>query len=113
MKYNYTSKKSGVGVEFDATNQKEAFKELAKFQEIFDNDNKCGACKKNNLRYIVRTVDENDFHELLCQDCGCKLAFGVHKKGGSLFPKRKDDEGKNLENYGWVKWDGKKTENRK
>ena len=37
-------------------------------------------------------------------DCGAKLAFGVMKKGGRLFPKRKDKENNWLPNGGWVKW---------
>ena len=37
-------------------------------------------------------------------DCGATLAFGQHKKGGTLLPKRKDENGNWLENGGWHKW---------
>jgi hypothetical protein len=39
--------------------------------------------------------------------CGARLSFGVHKKGGGLFPKRKDNEGNWLSDNGWVKWNPK------
>ena len=42
----------------------------------------------------MRTVDDNEYYELRCMDCGAKLAFGSMKKGGGLFPKRKDADGK-------------------
>ena len=37
-------------------------------------------------------------------DCGAVLGFGQHKKGGTLFPKRKDADGNWLENRGWYKY---------
>lgn len=89
--------------EVDGTGQKEVFKELATIQEIFGEE-KCGSCNKNNIRFVVRNVEDNDYYELRCSDCGSILAFGQHKKGGTLFPKRKDDEGNYLPNKGWHKW---------
>ena len=89
--------------ELEGSGQKEIFKELALIQEIFSEE-KCGVCGKTSLRFIVRNVDGNDYYELRCNDCGAILAFGQHKKGGTLFPKRKDDEGKYLPNKGWHKW---------
>jgi hypothetical protein len=89
--------------ELEASGQKEIFKELALIQEIFSED-KCGLCGSHNLRFIVRNVDGNDYYELRCNDCGAVLAFGQHKKGGTLFPKRKDDDGNYLPNKGWHKW---------
>ena len=35
---------------------------------------------------------------------GAALSFGQHKKGDTLFPKRKDEKGNWLENGGWHKW---------
>lgn len=90
-------------LEFDASGQKELFEELAKTQEIFAH-NTCGACGGTDLKFIVRVVDDNKFYEIGCTNCGCKLAFGQHKKGGTLFPKTKDDEGKWLKNKGWTKY---------
>jgi hypothetical protein len=49
-------------------------------------------------------VEGNDYFEIRCADCGAILAFGQHKKGVTLFPKRKDDDGNYLPNRGWHKW---------
>lgn len=89
--------------ELEASGQKEIFKELALIQEIFSEE-KCGLCGSQNLRFIVRNVEGNDYYELRCNDCGALLAFGQHKKGGTLFPKRKDDNNNWLPNNGWHKW---------
>jgi hypothetical protein len=93
--------------ELEGSGQKEVFKELALIQEIFGEE-ACGLCKSTNIKYIVRNVDGNDYYELRCADCGGILSFGQHKKGGTLFPKRKDDEGAYLPNKGWHKWNKEK-----
>jgi ribosomal protein L40E len=69
-------------------------------------ETKCGKCGSENLRFVVRTVDENEYFELRCMDCGAKLAFGSMKKGGGLFPKRKDGDNW-LPDGGWLKWNPK------
>jgi hypothetical protein len=92
--------------ELEGAGQKEIFKELAVIQEIFAEE-VCGLCGKNNLKFVVRNVDGNDYYEIRCSDCGAILAFGQHKKGGTLFPKRKDDEGNILPNRGWHRWSSK------
>lgn len=89
--------------ELEGSGQKEVFKELALIQEIFGEE-KCGVCGNQNIKFVVRNVEGNDYYELRCSDCGSILAFGQHKKGGTLFPKRKDDDGKYLPNRGWHKW---------
>ena len=101
MKANYTSGKISVEIEFET--QIELFQKLSNFQEIFE-ETTCGKCGSENIKYQVRNVDDNLYYELRCTDCGAKLAFGVMKKGGRLFPKRKDKEGNWLPNNGWVKW---------
>jgi hypothetical protein len=93
--------------ELEGAGQKEIFKELAIIQEIFSEE-KCGLCGSTNLRFIVRNVEGNDYYELRCSDCGAILAFGQHKKGGTLFPKRKDDSGNYLPHHGWHKWSKEK-----
>lgn len=95
--------------ELEGSGQKEIFKELAVIQEIFAEE-KCGLCSSTNLRFIVRNVEGNDYYELRCVDCGAILAFGQHKKGGTLFPKRKDDNGIILPNKGWHKWSKEQSE---
>ena len=105
MKVKY---KVGDRLEFEleASGQKELFKELSSIQEIFGEES-CGLCKSTNLKFVVRNVDGNDYFELRCDDCGAILAFGQHKKGGTLFPRRKDDENKWLPNRGWHKYNPK------
>ena len=95
--------------ELEGSGQKEIFKELALIQEIFG-ETKCALCGSTNLRFIVRSVEGNDYYELRCNDCGAVLAFGQHKKGGTLFPKRKDDEGNYLPNKGWYKYQNAKKD---
>ncbi len=89
--------------EVEGSGQKELFKELATIQEIFGEE-KCGNCNKDSIRFVVRNVDDNDYYELRCADCNSILSFGQHKKGGTLFPKRKDENGNYLPNKGWHKW---------
>jgi len=95
--------------ELEGSGQKEVFKELAMIQEIFSEE-KCGVCGCTNIKFVVRNVDANDYYELRCTDskCGATLSFGQHKKGGTLFPKRKDDDNTYLPNKGWHKYTGKK-----
>ena len=103
MKLKYTTSNGKISVEFDGESYKDLFGQISSFQEIFE-ETHCGACESENLKFIVRTVDENDYYELRCLDCGARLSFGVMKKGGGLFPKRKDKDGNWLPNRGWVKW---------
>lgn len=98
--------------ELEGDGQKEIFKELAAVQEIFGEE-KCGLCGSQNLKFVVRNVDGNDYYELRCMDCGAILAFGQHKKGGTLFPRRKDDQNNWLPNKGWHKWQGPKDSDTK
>ena len=107
MKINYTSRSGRVSVELDAETQRDAFQQLSDFQEIFD-EVACGKCASENLRFVVRTVDDNQFYEIRCMDCGARLEFGSMKQGGRLFPRRKDKEGNWLPDKGWVKWNAEK-----
>lgn len=105
MKLTYTTKNGRVKVELEGESQKDIFEAISKFQEVFDETN-CGKCQSENLRFVVRNVDDNLYYELRCLDCGARLSFGVNKKGGGLFPKRKDGD-KWLPDGGWVKWNAK------
>ena len=104
MKVTYSSGK--LPVEFDCDSQKELFAQLSAYQEVFG-ESVCGKCGSDNLRFVVRENDGNEYYELRCLDCGAKLAFGVNKKGGTLFPRRKDAEGNWLPDRGWTKWNPK------
>lgn len=97
----------------DGKNPKDIFKQLSTIQEIFS-INKCEACGGTDIHYVVRTVEDNDYYEMVCQnkECRAKLALGQTKKGDQLFCKRKDKEGKWLPNSGWSRWTPeKKTDN--
>ena len=95
-------------LKISAEGQKELFKDLSTVQEIFG-ENNCGMCGSTDIKYVVRTVDGNDYFELRCNKCGAILSFGQHKKGGTIFPKRKDADGKWLENKAWHKYTPKKN----
>ncbi len=104
MKVQYTSKNNRLNVEIQSESVKDTFKKLAEFQEVFDEQN-CGICKNDNIQFIVRTVENNDYFELKCRSCNAKLAFGQHRSGGSLFPKRKLANGSyDYQTKGWFKW---------
>jgi hypothetical protein len=91
-------------VELDGRDQRSIFEELASLSEVFG-ENQCGKCKSNDIRYRVRTNKDNDkFYELVCTSCGATMSYGCHKTGGSLFPHKKDSDGKYLPNKGWEKW---------
>ena len=66
--------------ELDGAGQKELFKEIASIQEIFG-ESKCGICGSENIKFVVRTVEDNEYYELRCMDCGAILSYGQHKKG--------------------------------
>jgi ribosomal protein L40E len=106
MKLTYTTKNGRLKVELEGDSQKDLFEAISKFQEVFD-ETSCGKCASENLRFVVRNVEDNLYYELRCLDCGARLSFGVHKKGGGLFPKRKDNDGKWLPDGGWLKWNPK------
>ena len=103
MKINYTTSNGRISVEVEGEDHKSLFENLATFQEVFD-ESKCGKCNSENLRFVTRKVDGNIYYELRCVDCGAKLAFGVHRDGNTLFPKRRDADGNWRGNNGWVKW---------
>jgi hypothetical protein len=94
-------------VEIEGADQKAIFAERSKYEEVFG-QKQCGACKSSDIRYVVRKVVSGkktyEYYELHCQKCHARLAYGLHQEGGTLFPKRKDEQGNYLENNGWVKY---------
>lgn len=95
-----------LSFEVEGDTQRDVFKEIASFEEVFG-ENTCGKCKSVNVRCVVRENDGNEYFEMRCLDCGARLGFGSHKKGGGLFPRRKDAEGNWLADGGWQKWNPK------
>lgn len=102
-----TCKTGRLSVEVEGQNQKEVFKGLAVFEEVFS-EQKCGNCNSEDVKFVVRTVMSGnkkfDFYEVQCKKCFCRLSFGQHTEGNTLFPKRKDEDGKPIPNHGWVKF---------
>jgi len=109
MKATYTTKNGRLTVEVEAEGHKGIWTQLAAFQEVFEEDH-CRKCDSDDVKFVVRKSKDSkgkvfDYHELRCNNCGAKLAFGVLDDGsGGLFPKRKGDDGKYRGKYGWVKW---------
>jgi hypothetical protein len=110
MKVTYQAPR--LSATFEGANQKELFKQLAGFQEVFD-QSKCGKCGCDDIKFVVRTVSDNDYYELRCTSgpCRAKLEFGVNKVGDTLFPKRKSKEGEWLPDQGWTKWNAATSKN--
>jgi len=92
-----------LSFEIEGTNQKEIFEQLAALQEIFGVA-KCGKCGCTDLSFVVRENEGNKYYELHCDKCRARLAFGSHKTGDTLFPKKKDGDSY-LPDNGWTKWD--------
>lgn len=82
---------------------KDLFATLASFGEVFGEE-ACGKCNSKDVSFVVRTIDDNVYHEKRCNGCYAKLSFGSHKKGDTLFPKRKEGDTW-LPNGGWMKYD--------
>ena len=59
-------------LKISAEGQKELFKDLSTVQEIFG-ENSCGMCGSTDIKYVVRTVDGNDYFELRCAVLFCRL----------------------------------------
>ena len=91
-------------IEVEAESQKALFSGIADAQEIFGEE-KCGKCSNTDLQYRVRDVDGNQYYEIKCKNlsCNARFKFGLHKTGGTLFPKKKED-GEWLPDGGWMKW---------
>jgi hypothetical protein len=120
MKAEFQATQS-VRVEVEGESPAELFESLASAQEAFVHEC-CGMCKCPNLKFLVRTdEEENKYYEMKCTNfsCGARLPFGQNKKPkGALYPKRrwttlsekeKENRGpepKNgyLPNGGWYKY---------
>lgn len=86
---------------------KDIFQQVADVQEVFE-QTACGCCGERNIRYRVRESvvgkDTYLYYELKCNDCHARFEFGQAKDMKSLFPKRKDAEGKWKGNGGWEQY---------
>lgn len=96
MKLLYTTKDGRMTVELEADTQADIWRELASFQEVFE-DRTCVRGKKttDEVKFVVRkNADEDEFFEMHYSGndpefYGCKKAFGQNKKPkGQLYPQR-------------------------
>jgi len=124
MKAKWKNNKGNVEVEFECCSESDLVKKIALLEKLQPSmseaadvdlfnalsaahnndvlkDEACGKCKSKNTYHVIREVDENKYYELRCPDCYAKLPFGVNKKGGGLYAKRRDDSGIRGTN-GWV-----------
>jgi len=101
-----SAKVGNLVFEVEGNSQVELFRNLAELEEVFS-FNQCNKCQSENVRHQVRTVDDNDFFEMVCDDCRARFSFGQTKKGNKLFPRKKDKDGNWLPDNGWVRWDTK------
>jgi hypothetical protein len=109
----------------EGTTHAEVFGNVAGLAEVFS-ANTCGLCRSGNLIPIKRVVDDVAHYEMKCRDCGARLTMGQHKKGGSLYPRRRyhqehpdvkagkvqwdRDNPPYLPNGGWEKWVGERND---
>lgn len=70
----------------EADDVRDLAKEASFFNEL---PCQCNHCKSSNLGFKHRNVQENDYYEFVCRDCGHYLKLGVLKKGG-LYPNFKE-----------------------
>jgi len=109
MELTYTTRDGRMTATFSGT-QSEIWEQIAHFQEVFETGPATkGGESDDNVRFVVREVDDNKYYELRYAGSnpklfGTKKAFGQHKKGGGLFPKNKDADGNWLPDNGWTKW---------
>jgi hypothetical protein len=104
MEASYKTRSGRLMFRVDAESPKQLFRSIAELQSVFEADTKCGCCEGVNLRPSVRNVQDNDYYELLCEDCNASLSFVQTRNGHTLFPKRKDSDGTLLPNRGWKVW---------
>ena len=96
-----------VWLEVDANGVKDSIKALSEYQEVFA-ERTCGKCGSEEIAYEHRLHDSNDYYSLKCRNCGARLDFGQHKTGGTLFAKRKLENGEyDKEHRGWYSWQSK------
>jgi hypothetical protein len=106
VKVTYKALGGRLSFEADAENVKAAFELVASIQELFEEPS-CGLCDSQRIRCDVRNFDAYCYFKLVCTDCNAQLDFGQHKDGRGLFVKRRDKDGRLLENRGWYIWAGK------
>lgn len=104
MKVSYTSANCRLTFEFESDNDKTLVTNLAHIQEVFE-EQTCGCCKSERIRFDVREFDGNHYYKLFCDECHATLDFGQHKTGNTLFTKRFEKDTRDpLPNRGWYQY---------
>jgi len=104
MKAHYRTKSGRISFEVEAQTFKQLFQAIAETQEVFEADTNCGCCNSANIRFRVRSAQDNEFYEIYCEDCTATLSFGQTRQGNKLYAKRKDNDGTPIPNRGWRVW---------
>lgn len=105
MKMIYTTPNGRLAFEIEVATGKVAFEVAAAIQELFEEEC-CGSCKSKNIRFDVRTINENKYFKMRCSDCNATLDFGQKKDQKSLFAKRQDKDRNKIPNNGWYHYKG-------
>jgi hypothetical protein len=100
MKLTYSNPTSRITIEAEVPDAKNAFETVAEVQELFD-EQTCGACQSTDIRCDVRTAQGFRFFQLKCRACSARLDFGQHQEGGTLFAKRRNEDGSAKPHNGW------------
>lgn len=110
MKATYTTRNGRYTFEVEGKTQTEIIEQLAEIHEIYEGL-ECTYNGKNSdkVNFRVREVDGNKYYEAVCVDDdfdlrGVRLQFGQNKKGGGVFPKRKEEDGSWNKNNGWKRY---------
>lgn len=102
MKVKFTLNES-LSFEFDATNTKEAFEQIADVTDVFDNAPKNGGKVKYRIRKVTKDKKEYTYYEAIEGKTNGRLAYGVYQDNSGLFPKKRNNEtGEWYENNGYV-----------
>lgn len=131
MKLLYTTKNGRLQVELEADTQSDLWRELARFQEVFEeeasgNVSENGTKKmvsSSDIKLVVRTAEgTNDkgkpetyeYYEKVVVSgplAGYKKSFGLlNDKSGGLFPKKAPEKDVIYGLKGWYKYNGPKKE---
>lgn len=94
--------RTSLCIELDVESAREAIKQIAQFQEVFQ-ESYCSACGSDNIQYVFHIAYGNEYYAMKCVHCGAKLNF-IEREGGLLFAKREDENGKPIGHDGWHGW---------
>lgn len=86
MSYKANVKFGAIPVQVDAEDLKGLIQQVSIFSEV---PTEC-QCGSTNIVPRHRKHEDNDFYEIVCQDCKHTMGLGQHKVGKTLFVKNAD-----------------------